>query len=301
MVNAIRFSEPHDQAPIHTVQKGKATSAKRLPFFLLHGDWSGEVPFYCFTLARLLGSAQPFYALDTYKYNNPEAPLTLEEVASAHLQSIRATQPEGPYLLGGFCSGAYLAYEVAKQLQEQGQKVELLMLIAPSEITHTHVRIRQALSIIGSLFHMSQIKQLNVFIHMRHFLRSIYRKVLSPDNPKVKDFAKLLALDPRLARTFPPVEALYKDFPGVFTWLAADFTPMHALDNVAFIWAAENLAYRPRWSLVEQGQSSPVLPGFYLTLLDENVQLLAEQLKVHIDKVQENYATRNLPSTVEKS
>jgi hypothetical protein len=301
MVNAIQFSEPHAQAPIHTVQKGKATSAKLLPFFLLHGDWSGKVPFYCFTLARLLGSAQPFYALDTYKYNNPDAPLTLEEVAAAHLQSIRASQPEGPYLLGGFCSGAYLAYEVARQLQEQGQKVELLMLIAPSESTRTHAHIRRALSIMGSLFHMSQVTQLNMFIRMRHFLRFIYRKTLSADNYKVKDFAKLLALDPRLTRAFPPVEALYKDFPGVFTWLAAGFTPKHALENVAFIWAAENLTYRPRWSLVEQGQSSPVLPGFYLTLLDENIQLLAEQLKVSIDKAQENYAARSLPSIAENS
>src|SRR5262249_44369193 len=128
MMNVTRFSEPHVQAPAHTVQKGKAGSTKLLPFFLLHGDWSGEVPFYCFTLARRLGSAQPFYALDTYKYKNPAAPLTLEGIAAAHLQSMRAIQPEGPYLLGGFCSGAYLAYEVARQLQAQGQKVELLVL-----------------------------------------------------------------------------------------------------------------------------------------------------------------------------
>ena len=297
MVNDTKFSEPHVQAPIHTVQKGKASSAKLLPFFLLHGDWSGEVPFYCFTLARLLGSAQPFYALDTYKYNNPDAPLTLADIATAHLQSIRAIQPEGPYLLGGFCSGAYLAYEVAKQLQAQGQRVELLMLIAPSESTHNHARMRRALGFMGLLFHASQITQLNMFIRMRHFLRSIYRKILAPDNPKVKNFAKLLAIDPRLGKIFPPVEALYKDFPGVFTWLAAGFTPKDALDNVAFIWTDQNLAYRSRWHLVEQGQNSPVLPGFYLSLLDENIQLLGEQIKVQVDKAQANYNAHNLPST----
>src|SRR5579864_6633230 len=90
MMNLSNFSAPHAQAPIHMVQKGKATTTQKLPFFLLHGDWSGEVPFYCFTLARLLGPTQPFYALDTYKYNSPDAPLTLEEVANAHLQSILA-------------------------------------------------------------------------------------------------------------------------------------------------------------------------------------------------------------------
>jgi hypothetical protein len=280
MTNMIQFSEPHAQAPIHAVQTGKSSPTKFPPFFLLHGDWSGEVPLYCFTLARFLGSAQPFYALDTYKYNNPDKPLTLAEVASAHLQSIRAIQPEGPYLLGGFCSGAYLAYEIAKQLQEQKQKVALLALIAPPEITYNHKRARQALSMIGSFLHMSQTTQLNMFIRIRHLVRAAYRKVLAPDNPKIKHFSKLLAIDPRLDRAFPPLEALYKDFPGVFTWLAADFTPKDSMENVAFIWAAENLTYRSRWSLVEQSQNSPVLPGYYMTFLDENIQLFAEELKI---------------------
>ena len=301
MVNAIRFSEPHVQAPIHTVQKGKATSSKLLPFFLLHGNWSGEVPLYCFTLARLLGPTQPFYALDTYKYNSPDTPVTLAEIAAAHIQSIRAIQPEGPYLLGGFCSGAYLAYEMAKQLEEQEQKIELLVLIAPAEITYYQQRIRQAFSIMGLLLHMSQNKQLKLFLRIRHFLRSIYRKILPPNNPKIKDFSKLLTIDPRLDKPFPPFEALYKDFPGIFTWFAADLTPKYVPKNVAFIWAAENLSYRSRWSLLEQGRNSPVLPGHYMTFLNENIQLLAEQLNVYIDKVQENYVAHNLSSIAEKS
>jgi hypothetical protein len=297
MVNAVQFSEPHVQAPIHMVQKGKATSSKLLPFFLLHGNWSGEVPLYCFTLARLLGSAQPFYGLDTYKYNSPDTPVTLEEIAAAHTQSIRAMQPEGPYLLGGFCSGAYLAYEVAKQLEEQEQKVELLVLIAPSDITYYHKQIRQVISIMGLLFHTSQSKQLTLFLRMRHLLRAIYRKILSPNSPKIKDFPQLLTLDSRLDKPFPPVEALYKDFPGLFTWLAAELTPKYVPENVAFIWAAENLSYRSRWSLLEQGRNSPVLPGHYMTFLNENIHLFAEQLKIYIDKVQESYATHNTPSS----
>ena len=300
MMNLSNFSAPHMQASVHIVQKGKAAAVSRLPFFLLHGDWSGEVPFYCFALARLLGPTQPFYALDTYKYNSPEAPLTLEEVAAAHLQSIRATQPEGPYLLGGFCNGSYVAYEVARQLEEQGQKVELLVLIAPSEITYNHQRVHRALSIIGPLLHISQERQLGIFISIRHFLRSIYRKTLSPDNVKIKDFPKLLAMEPMLARTFPPIKALYKDFPGVFTWMAAGFTPRYIPENVAFIWATKNLAYRPRWSLVEQGQDSPVLPGHYQKFLNENIDLLAEQLKILIDKVQEDYVAYSIPAVAEK-
>ena len=40
-------------------------------------------------------------------------------------------QPEGPYLLGGFCGGGLIAFEMAHQLRTQGQAVDLLVLIEP--------------------------------------------------------------------------------------------------------------------------------------------------------------------------
>jgi thioesterase domain-containing protein len=41
-------------------------------------------------------------------------------------------QPRGPYLLGGWCTGGIVAFEMARQLQRQGQKVALLVLIDSS-------------------------------------------------------------------------------------------------------------------------------------------------------------------------
>ena len=46
-----------------------------------------------------------------------------------YVDEIRTVQPHGPYLLGGECIGGVLAYEMARRLEEIGEKVELLVLL----------------------------------------------------------------------------------------------------------------------------------------------------------------------------
>ena len=51
---------------------------------------------------------------------------------------MRATQPEGPYFIGGFCVGGIVAFELARQLTTSGQEVALLALFetpSPSGLT----------------------------------------------------------------------------------------------------------------------------------------------------------------------
>jgi thioesterase domain-containing protein len=45
------------------------------------------------------------------------------------LREVKRVLPEGPYLLGGFCSGAAIAYEMAQQIQAHGGRVGLLAAI----------------------------------------------------------------------------------------------------------------------------------------------------------------------------
>jgi aspartate racemase len=53
-------------------------------------------------------------------------------VASRYLGEVRAVQSEGPYLLGGVCAGGVVAFEMAQQLNAEGQKVSLLTLVDAS-------------------------------------------------------------------------------------------------------------------------------------------------------------------------
>jgi amino acid adenylation domain-containing protein len=53
----------------------------------------------------------------------------IREMARCHIEKIRSVQPAGPYRLAGFCFGGNLAAEIASQLVEAGQEVELLVLL----------------------------------------------------------------------------------------------------------------------------------------------------------------------------
>jgi thioesterase domain-containing protein len=54
---------------------------------------------------------------------------TLEQIASHLVREIRATQPDGPYNIGGWCDAGILAFEVASQLRRQGFEVDTLVLL----------------------------------------------------------------------------------------------------------------------------------------------------------------------------
>ncbi len=104
------------------------STAKRRPFFFMHGDWGGG-GFFCRTLAAQIGPDRPFYAVHPHGLLGEAMPRTIAAMAAERLAYVRTLQPHGPYLLGGYCNGAYLAYEMARQLEAAGEQVDLLTLL----------------------------------------------------------------------------------------------------------------------------------------------------------------------------
>jgi len=56
----------------------------------------------------------------------------ISEMARCHIAKIRTVQPHGPYRLAGFCFGGNVAAEIAWQLVQSGEEVELLVLLESS-------------------------------------------------------------------------------------------------------------------------------------------------------------------------
>jgi thioesterase domain-containing protein len=50
-------------------------------------------------------------------------------MAADYLTEIQAIQPRGPYLIGGWCMGGFIALELAHLVKAAGEEVELLVLI----------------------------------------------------------------------------------------------------------------------------------------------------------------------------
>ena len=118
-----REESPTGWSPLVTIQ----SSGSRPPFFCIHGA-GGTVLIYR-ELAQRLGPNQPFYGLQAMGLDASCPPLTrIEDMAAAYTQEIRKKQPHGPYFLGGYCMGGTVAFEVAQQLQAQGERVALLAL-----------------------------------------------------------------------------------------------------------------------------------------------------------------------------
>jgi thioesterase domain-containing protein len=100
----------------------------RPPFFCVH-DLAGTV-FRYRDLAKHLGPDQPFYGLAALGLDGAEEPLdTIEALAGHYLTAVRAVQPQGPYFLGGWSMGGFVAFELAQQLRRQGQEVALVALL----------------------------------------------------------------------------------------------------------------------------------------------------------------------------
>ncbi|QSQ25805.1 non-ribosomal peptide synthase/polyketide synthase [Pyxidicoccus parkwayensis] len=96
------------------------------PVFLVHAVGGAVGPYR--ELARRL--KRPLYGLQASGLDGREPPLdTVEALAQRYVEAVRAVRSEGPYVLGGWSMGGIVAFEMARELERQGQRVELLVLL----------------------------------------------------------------------------------------------------------------------------------------------------------------------------
>jgi len=100
----------------------------RPPLFLVHGMGGGIMWGYA-NLSRHLGEDQPVYAFRACDPEKIPDYDTIEKMAGHYVADLRRFQPQGPYQIGGYCFGGTVAFEMARQLEAQGQTVRLLALM----------------------------------------------------------------------------------------------------------------------------------------------------------------------------
>ncbi len=99
-------------------------TGSRPPLFCVPA--SGQAPYYLRHLAKELGRDQPFYTVSPAV--PPNAVLSIQDAARLAVGAIRRVQPQGPYLIAGHCYGGVIAFEVARQIIQQGERVVCLVL-----------------------------------------------------------------------------------------------------------------------------------------------------------------------------
>ncbi|KAL4819954.1 hypothetical protein BDW67DRAFT_154387 [Aspergillus spinulosporus] len=188
------------------------------PLFLTT-DGSGTVESYIHLKA--LPKGRRIYALESPFLEQPELfDLSIEEMATIFLRTIRRIQPKGPYLIGGWSAGSMYAYEVAHRLTREGETIQALIILdmrAPSLIPT---------SIVTTDF----VDKLGTF-------EGINRARDLPEDLSVKERAHLMATCRALSRYDAPA-----------------FPPDRQPKQVAVVWALLGLDNRPDAPIASMGR-----------------------------------------------
>lgn len=234
-------------------------------------------------LAKHFNAEQPVYGLLTgfHEIENPAC--HIKDWATRYVDEIRAVQPSGPYFLGGFCLGGFLAFETAQQLQAQGEKVALLALVDRGGLDPTYRRYQ---SIVNRFqIHQRNMKQLDrseqrayifklvkrakAWTVSKFIRRDSYEKFVLTYDSKVNDL--------RLAELAIQCYAPQQVYPDRLTLLHCRMSQIASL-----------LFPRYGWGKFVTGELKLYLvPGDHISVLEEpHVQVLAEKLRSSLDSAQ---------------
>jgi amino acid adenylation domain-containing protein len=258
------------------------------PVFILPGGIGGEAEFLVYArLVRYIGSDYPVYGLRARSSEGAtRAHGTVEEMAADYLKEIRSFQPQGPYLLVGECIGGIVAYELARQLEGQGQKVALLALMdttRPTRIKYLRYRLarvfswwRESYYVHRAAFHWEQMRHLDwrhrvpyLLIRARTNSADIIHLISQPRDPISQAIRRsrciqegymqtLLRYTPRLYRGRIDLLVNAEAYGGNFT---------RGWDNLA-----------------AEGIEVHKLPGNHNTYIREHVQAAAKQLRECLER-----------------
>ena len=261
-----KWSAPQSLIPIQP-------QGSKPPFFCVHGA-GGHVLNYK-ALARHLGDDQPFYGLEAPGRDGEQHPLTeIEALAAHHIDEIRTVQPEGPYFLGGHSMGGVVAYEMAQQLQAQGQEIGLVVLLdsgCPTLVKPSNSRRHPVQRLINLsrrvAHHCGNLLELTP----RGQVRYVKEKARRAKKKRIPTDSKVRQANKRATRSY-----VTKACSG----------------PVALMWASEGpekyLDPRLGWrELVGEGLEVHAVPGDHLTMLTEpHIQVLAQRLTTRLDAAQ---------------
>lgn len=163
-----------------------------------------------YDLANWLDAEQPVYGFQRYRLGDTEvySYSSVEHLAATYIEALRTIQPHGPYLLGGYSMGGIVAFEMALQLQADGEETLLVVMI--DSPAHPAAKDSQAklstldhLQMLGTAlsvgegreftFEWTQIEKLNPEDQVRAFASEVWRQKLTTVYVKEPSWQALLA------------------------------------------------------------------------------------------------------------
>jgi len=212
----------------------------RTPVFAVAGH-NGDV--FCYrALAQQLGDDQPFFGLEPPGLDGRTEPLTrVEDLAAYFAEQVRAFQPDGPYILAGFCAGGTVAFELARQLLQAGASVGFVALFGCPDPTWYRLpsqlgwRLRQQMTRVAG--HARALWTLRAG-ELGNYIAGRMRK-----RGELRDAAQAAGLDPVLVRRATveraTIAAIRRYRPAAFPGRLSLFRPSQQwLPSATPVWAS---------------------------------------------------------------
>ncbi|MEM1172839.1 MAG: thioesterase domain-containing protein [Cyanobacteria bacterium P01_H01_bin.35] len=269
---------------------------KKPPFFCMPGSGGNVVHFH--QLSRHLGNDQPFYALQPPSLDGVSEPFrSVAEIAAYYLKAIQTVQPSGPYYLSGHSFGALVAFEMAQQLQQQGETVALLAILdLPARLPESYPKkldwddtrwltniayILETLS--GEKLNISYeiLKPLAAEAQLKYLKQQMENvNLLPPDSAieRVRGIVQTLKADELAFLNYLPQSG----YQGQITLFRTSEVYEEALEMLGEITSDQTWGWN---QLSSQPVEVDLVPGSHITMLSEpHVMVLAEKLKFCLAK-----------------
>ena len=295
VAGAIQVEATDLLAPVVAIQAGGSEP----PFFFLHGDYlSGG--FFTRSLARHLGEDQPIYALPPCGLDGGPVPPSYEAMAARHVEAMRSVQPRGPYRLGGLCNGGLVAFEVARLLEREGQKVDLLVPIAASVVNARFGWLRRLTRCLAAARGDGPVDELEHFARLRDTVLALERL---PPRARVRRVLSIMARIPGRLRLRPtavgrgsvvsmpspesrapaPPDDTRRRLREAYLRLDDLYSPGTYGGRVILLWPSEDPVPPHEaarcWRRVAREVSVRVVPGSHITCLTTHVESAAGELR----------------------
>ena len=102
-------------------------SGSKTPFYIVHGAGLNVLTFN--DLAARVSPDQPVFGLQGFGLDGEDIAIeSISDIAKKYFEELIKHNPDGPFALGGYSIGGFIALEIARQLEQSGREVKLLAI-----------------------------------------------------------------------------------------------------------------------------------------------------------------------------
>jgi amino acid adenylation domain-containing protein len=278
LANVLRQEEdPIVWSPLVLLKAGGA----KPPLFCIHPMGGNLFGYY--DLAKKMDADRSIYGLQAKGTDGKSRPLDrIEDMASYFIRSIQIIQPNGPYFLLGYSFGGTIAFEIARQLVDQGRKVAFLGLLDTRcpNIEKIRLPFLQWLNL-----HLNKLQKLDTKERIKYLIDkgNSHKKVAYRDGVlnmlSSSGIFRPEHLDVLDCNVSAVKEYKLQVYPGKATLFWSEFQDDYIDLYPDLGWG--------EW--VAEGLEMQYLPGDHITLMKEpHVQVLVEKLRLCIRQSDEN-------------